>query len=517
MFNWEKFLSAKPSLDVPSLETVDLNDKAMEKRIVRKQDLRIMPWICITYLLNYLDRVNLGNARTLNNDNPEDNIVEQLNLTGQRYNVAVALFFVPYVMMEFPSNILLKYFSPSKWISRIMVSWGIVTICTAAVSTYAGLLIVRIFLGLAEAGFFPGVMMYLCFWYKPEERATRMAIFASSVAVAGAFGGLLATGISFLNGKAGSLSWKVSLPSLLESPCGSGSQIVSYTHPDGSRIGLLTEFLHQTPRRSLGFPQKREPSLSSVSAPMPPSMTDKHWDSKVAKETLAEPFFWLFAIQYFLMTNSLNAFGYFAPSIVASLGFEGYVAQLLTVPPNVFALFIIIGNCLHSDKTKERSRHVIGGLAFVAIGYLLLAVVTNWKVRYFAVFIIACTNAAVLPFVAHRTATVRGSTATALATGGMIAIANTGGISAPFLFPSNTSPMYAMGNWTVFAFLVVAVFMTGYVWYVFGSHSGYRTGEATEGGHLEVLDAGDKDPNQVMSEAIALENKKEKLNDTEIA
>lgn len=82
--------------------------------------------------------------------------MQQLNLTGQKYNIAVALFFVPYVMMEFPSNILLKYFSPSKWIARIMVSWGIVTICTAAVSTYAGLLIVRIFLGLAEAGFFPG-------------------------------------------------------------------------------------------------------------------------------------------------------------------------------------------------------------------------------------------------------------------------------------------------------------------------------------------------------------------------
>lgn len=99
----------------------------------------------------------------------------------------------------------------------------------------------------------------------------------------------------------------------------------------------------------------------------------------------------------------------------------------------------------------------------------------------------------------------------------MIAIANTGGISAPFLFPSSTSPMYAMGNWTVFAFLVVAVLMTGYVWYVFGSHSGYRTGTADEGGHLEVLDAGDKDPNQVMNEALAVEKKKEQIKDIDMA
>ncbi|KAL0931182.1 tartrate transporter 2 [Colletotrichum truncatum] len=409
MVDWKALFSPAPSLDVPGLETVDLADKEMEKRIVRKQDLRILPWICVTYLLSmpsaisvihqppkglltntpltdYLDRVNLGNARTLNNDTPEDNIVTQLNLTGQRYNVAVALFFVPYVLMEFPSNILLKYFSPSKWISRIMVSWGIVTICTAAVSTYGGLLAVRIMLGLAEAGFFPGIMMYLCFWYKPEERATRMAIFASSVAVAGAFGGLLATAISFLNGKGGLAGWQwlfvlEGIPAVI--------------------VGVMVWFmLPDYPQTAAWLtPEERAFAVKRL-GPYAPSMKDKHWDSKVAKSTLADPFFWLFAVMYFLMTNSLNAFGYFAPTIVSSLGFKGHNAQLLTVPPNVFAMFVIIGNCLHSDKTKERSRHVIGALIFVATGYLLLAVVKHWGVRYFAVCIIACTNAAVLPFVA---------------------------------------------------------------------------------------------------------------------
>jgi MFS family permease len=115
---------------------------------------------------------------------------------------------VPYVIFEAPSNFAMKYFSPSVWIGRIMISWGIVTICTSAVSSFAGLLVVRFFLGVAEAGFFPGVVMYLCYWYKPSERATRLAIFAGSVAVAGAFSGLLATGISFLNGKATLAGWQ---------------------------------------------------------------------------------------------------------------------------------------------------------------------------------------------------------------------------------------------------------------------------------------------------------------------
>jgi len=156
--------------------------------------------------------------------------------------------------------------------------------------------------------------------------------------------------------------------------------------------------------------------------------------------------FWMYATSYFFMVNSLNSFSYFSPTIVANLGFSGYTAQLLTVPPNVFALIIIISNAMHSDYSKERIYHALGGLTLVGTGYLLLALLTNWIGRYVAVFMIACTNAAVMPFLAHRTATVSGSTATALATGVTIAFSNCGGISAPFLFPKEDGPQYATGN-----------------------------------------------------------------------
>ncbi|KAG8631635.1 hypothetical protein KVT40_000775 [Elsinoe batatas] len=459
----DKKLTSAASDGVDSLgggETIDLSDAAMEKRIVRKIDWNILPWVCVSYLINYLDRTNLGNARTLNNDKPEDNLVSQLGLSGIRYNVAIAVFFVPYVVMEFPSNILLKYFSPSVWIGRILISWGIVTICTSTVSSYGGLLAARFFLGLAEAGFYPGVIMYLCFWYKPSERATRMAIFAGSVAVAGAFSGLLATGISFLNGKSGLSGWQwlfilEGIPAVL--------------------LGFAVWFLMPNYPNDAKFltPEERAFAVARMGV-YAPSKDDKHFDKKIAKETLAEPIFWIYAIQYFFMTNSLNAFGYFAPTIIATLGFKGYVGQLMTVPPNVFALIVIVGNCLHSDRTKERIRHTLGGLVFVGTGYLLLAVVTNWIVRYIAVFLIASTNAAVLPFLAHRTATVSGSTATALATGGIIALANCGGITAPFLFPSSTGPRYQMGNWTVFAFLTVSLVSTTYLGWRLGTGSEYK-------------------------------------------
>jgi MFS family permease len=316
--------------------------------------------------------------------------------------------------------------------------------------------------------------MYLCFWYKPAERATRMAIFAGSIAVAGAFSGILASGIGFMNGLGGLSGWKwlfilEGIPAVL---FGVAVWIWMPNYPNDAKF--LTE-------------DERAFAVARM-GPYAPSAEDKHFDKEIAKKTVLEPLFWVFAVQYFFMTNSLNAFGYFAPTIVASLGFKGYTAQLLTVPPNVFALIIIVSNCIHSDYTKERTRHVIGALIFVATGYLLLAVVTNWIARYVAVFLIACTNAAVLPFLAHRTATVSGSTATALATGGIIALANCGGISAPFLFPGTSGPRYVMGNWTVFSFLAVSVGITIYLGWRLGTGADYGEIEQTAGRDTEELD-----------------------------
>ncbi|KAI8803807.1 major facilitator superfamily domain-containing protein [Cladochytrium replicatum] len=438
-----------------------------EKVLVRKLDMNLLPWICVCYLINYLDRTNIGNGYTLNNDKPGASMGESLGLDGTKYNFAVSIFFVPYVLMEFPSNIMLKYFSPSIWLGRIMITWGIVTMCTAAVSTYEGLVACRVFLGLAEAGFFPSALFYLCFWYKPSERASRMALFAASVSVAGAFGGLISTGISYMHDVGGLKGWQWLY--IIE-----GAPAII--------VGILVLFFMPNYPETAKFltEEEREFAVSRLGDGTPKS-TDKHFDVQVALETVKDPWFWVFSIQYFLMTNSLNAFGYFNSVIISALGFKGPTAQALTIPPNVFGFIIIVANSFHSDKTKERSRHILGGLALTSLGYLLLATVSNnIPVRYIGVLLIACTNSAVIPFIAHRTRTVSGSTATALATGGMIAIANIGGITAPFLFPSTASPTYSWGNWTIFAFLIVSMGMTGLIWWKFGSGSEYEHVEAKE-------------------------------------
>lgn len=128
-------------------------------------------------------------------------------MTGLDYNVALAVFFPFYVAAEIPSNMMIKRYRPSLWIAFIMASWSIVMICMGLVTSYEGLLATRIFLGIAEGGFFPGVTYYITQWYKRHECGLRMALFFSAATAAGAFGGLLARGISAMDGILGRGGW----------------------------------------------------------------------------------------------------------------------------------------------------------------------------------------------------------------------------------------------------------------------------------------------------------------------
>ncbi|KAN0062048.1 hypothetical protein ACQY0O_006043 [Thecaphora frezii] len=434
-------------------------DPQVEKRLVRKIDLHVLPWICISYFFAYIDRANLGNARTLNNDVPGATLNEHLHLTGNRYSTLVALFFVPYVIMEAPSNFFLKRFTPSKWIARIMLSWGIVAACQAAVSTYGGLVACRLLLGLAEAGFFPGCIFYMTFWYKPEERAQRMAIFAGSVAVSGAFSGLLATAISFLNGKGGLFGWQwlfllEAIPTILLAVA------IYFWMPD---YPSDARFLDDDERRLAV-------SRLGVHAP---TAADKTLDRAQLWATVANLDFWLFSLAYFFMTNSLNAVGFFLPSLVSGLGFKGWRGQAMTVPPNVFGCIVIVINSMWSDRRRERCLHALGGLLLIGVGYVLLAATTQIGPRLVGVFFISATNAAVIPFLAFRLSTVSGSTATAIASGGTIAFANLGGITAPYIFDGTEAPLYRTGNFVVFGMQVAAALIVLLLWYRLGSSAGY--------------------------------------------
>lgn len=174
-----------------------------EARLLAKIDFRIIPALCVLYLLAFLDRVNIANARLFN---LEEDL--GMNPDSLQYSTAVVIFFVPYVLFEIPSNVLLKRFKPSVWLSGCMFMFGLMLVVQGLVQNYAGLLTVRFFLGLFETGMFPGCFYLIGMWYRRSEAQKRYSFFFSSTTLAGAFGGLLAAAIGKMQGIRGYSGWR---------------------------------------------------------------------------------------------------------------------------------------------------------------------------------------------------------------------------------------------------------------------------------------------------------------------
>ena len=144
----------------------------LESRLVRKQDLRILPLCAGIYFLSFLDRSNIGNAKILNSSTGDD-MQQATGMSDYQFVIALMVFVVAYAIFEVPSNILLKKLRPSRWLAFLMFSWGAMTMCLAAGKNFAGMTALRFLLGAFEAGLFPGLVYYLTFWYRHNERSVR--------------------------------------------------------------------------------------------------------------------------------------------------------------------------------------------------------------------------------------------------------------------------------------------------------------------------------------------------------
>lgn len=191
---------------------------------MRKVDLWLIPWLCLLYLLSFLDRTNIGQFREMEKrkrkkktQNETNNFTgnaraagmeEDLDMAGHDYNNTLTIFFISYALAEPVTNVLLKRFTPRVFFTTIILIWGLVSTLMGLVHNYEGLLAARWFLGLAEAGLFPGVNYYLSCWYKRSELGLRAATFFSAAALAGSFGGLLAAAIAQMDGVGDMDGWQ---------------------------------------------------------------------------------------------------------------------------------------------------------------------------------------------------------------------------------------------------------------------------------------------------------------------
>ena len=143
----------------------------------------------------------VGNARV-------EGLTTDLHMTGDQYLTGLTTYFIGYVLFEIPCNIVLKRTSPRAWLPTLTLTWGVIATLIGVTQNTAGFLVVRFFLGMAESGLFPGVVVYLSMWYKRNERTFRVALFFSAASLAGAFGGILAWGIAHMDGVGGYAGWR---------------------------------------------------------------------------------------------------------------------------------------------------------------------------------------------------------------------------------------------------------------------------------------------------------------------
>ncbi|KXS15953.1 MFS general substrate transporter, partial [Gonapodya prolifera JEL478] len=319
-----------------------------ESRVMRKVDFRLIPWLMVCYTaLNVSEWQGSGNisaALIINAEQPTHTLLVELGLSGTQLNWALSAFFFGYVLFEIPSNLMITRFNPSRWIARIMTSWGILAACMGAVHDFVGLTVVRCLVGVMEAGYSPGTALYLSFWYKKYEGmlllSSRWAYMFGGAGIMSSFSGVIAFGVANMDQVLGISGWRWLF--LLE---GAASTL----------LGIATWFLLPDYPQTARFLSDREKEIViGRLPPTAPSVAAKKM--KVAEILDAFTDWRMYALGFALLLQlcATYAIAYFLPSVIRDMGFVSTSAQLLTIPialATSMYIFLMLVLCptLHSQ------------------------------------------------------------------------------------------------------------------------------------------------------------------------
>ncbi|KIL65769.1 hypothetical protein M378DRAFT_161779 [Amanita muscaria Koide BX008] len=431
----------------------DSTRSALEKTILRKLDLHILPIVTLIYLASFLDRTNIGNARIAG-------LEKDLNLHGTQFDTALAVFFITYILCEIPSNVFLRKFRAHRWLGFLVAAWGITTTLMGLIRTFTDLVAVRLLLGLCEGGLVPGVVLYLSSMYKRHELQRRIGLFFAASSFSGAFGGLLASAIIQMNGVGNIAGWRWFF--ILEGIATVILSIVTITAlPSDIRTA---KFLTKDERDYALWRLKQDCELPCIDDDyQAATQKEAHEHSSVKSEDLdqeQEVFEWrelrrgifdahtlLTGLASFGFTTSLYSFSYFFPTIVTGLGYSGVQAQLHTVPPYAVAVFMTVAVAFLSDRTRLRDPFVIVLLPLTMMGYIIAIVATTNRVRYIGSCFIASGTYASVPCIFTGLANnTSGHYKRAAAIAVNIGFANASGFVATFIYTPDQGPRYKKGH-----------------------------------------------------------------------
>ncbi|CAM3164456.1 MFS transporter [Cupriavidus taiwanensis] len=323
-----------------------VSDAAFEDATYRKVSWRLVPFLLLCYVVAYLDRVNVGFAKL--------QMLNDLKFSETVYGLGAGIFFIGYFLFEVPSNVILHKVGARIWIARIMITWGAISAAMMFVTTPTMFYVLRFLLGIAEAGFFPGIILYLTYWYPANRRGRTTTFFMTAIALSGVIGGPLSGWImQSFDGHNGWSGWQwmfllEGIPSILV-----GLWVLAYLDDRIAHAKWLT-----TEEKAL-----LERNIASDNA---------HKEDAPIRTVLASPRVWLMSAIYFCFVMGLYGVSFWLPTIIKQTGVKGALdIGLLTAIPYGCAVVGMVLMAYSADRSGERRWHIALPALAGALGLVL--------------------------------------------------------------------------------------------------------------------------------------------------
>ncbi|ORX93929.1 major facilitator superfamily domain-containing protein [Clohesyomyces aquaticus] len=483
----EKKFSSDGELEANALAV----SEAEARRILKKVDYRLVPLLSFLYLVAFVDRSNIGNAKIAG-------LTKDLNMHGLQYNTAVTLFFVPYTLLEVPSNIVLKMMKPSRWIAILMFGWGMTMTLMCLIKSYKGLLAARWFLGVTESGFFPASTFLLTLWYRRYEVQRRLAVFYIAASLSGAFSGLLAFAIQKLNSRAGLSGWQWIF--LLEGLIPVAMSL------------FIWKILPDSPETAKFLTQGERDFLVNRLAEETGSGHGRVTNQdKIQKHHIVAGFsdwrVWGGVVIFWGNTVGVYGFTATVPTVIQGLGYSSANAQLLTIPIYVFASIVTLAFAFLSDYRQARSPFIIAGYCIAVIGFIAQLAIPHPRypgLTYGFLFPVAaglyCPFICLVGWIANNLAP---SSKRAVGMALLIAVGNMGGIMGSNIYLAREAPKYRTGFGVSLVMACLAIIATLVLRWGYTRENNRRAKEMSEHTDEEIkarytdqemLDLGDRSP-----------------------
>ncbi|KAI0807684.1 MFS general substrate transporter [Fomes fomentarius] len=410
-----------------------------EAQLVRRIDCRVLPVLFVFYILTFLDRINISNAVLLG-------LREDLGLSGTEFNTVLVIFYVPCVLFEIPSNMLLKRLKPHAWMSFCVALFGLVTILQGFTQDFGGLVATRFFLGLAEAGALPASYYILAMWYKRAEAQKRYSFIFSGSALAGAFGGLLASAIGQMDGIQGYRGWRWVF--ILEGALTVVASVILFF--------TISDFPEEAAWLSQ---EEKEIVKARLYAEVGPSRRHDQLTLKHVLEVLKD---WKIIVAGFMYLGCNTAgycYAYFAPTIIQTLGYSPIRTQLLSAPPWACSFVLAMLTATLSDRLRRRFVFIIVSLTVALAGFTILLVVHDrTHLQYGALYLASAGYVTAMPIVlCWPNMNLTGHHRRAVGVAFQLGFASNGAIIAAFAFLAKDAPNYIPGYSVAIAFILVAL------------------------------------------------------------